>query len=96
MTDSCNLRLWDASRDAKPGDVLDCTIGDVYWPPARGDAIPATVTECPSSYGSLKARIVGLRDHGNARVSRDLFEAADVEFFINRDGRACTSLRWEK
>jgi hypothetical protein len=95
MSESCNIRLWGASLDAQSGDALDCTIGGPWWPRARGDAIAATVVECPSSYHSLKARIEGLRIHPNYRASRDLFECAEVEFFINRNGRACTSLWWK-
>ena len=95
MTDSCNICLWNASRDAQPGDALDCTIGGPYWPRTRGDAIPATVVECPSSYHHLTARIEGLRVDNGYRVSRDLFESAVVEFGINDNGRACTSLWWK-
>ena len=95
MREPCNIRLWGASLDAQPGDALDCTIGGPCWPSSRGDAITATVVECPSSYSSLTACIEGLRVDSGYRVSRDLFESAEVEFFINRDGRACTSLWWK-
>lgn len=94
MRESCNIRLWGASRDAQPGDILDCTIGGPFWPASRADAIPATVVECPSGYHSLKARLEGLRIDANHRVSRDLFESAEVEFFININGQACTLLWW--
>lgn len=83
----CYVRLTDARRDASPGDTLSCTTNGV-------DTV-ATVTECPSSYGSLKARVEGLQEHELGKVSRDLFRSTEVELFINRDGRACSALWWK-
>jgi len=84
----CYIRLIDAKRDAKPGDALNCTTNGV-------DTV-ATVTECPSRLtGTLNARIEGLQEHKLGKVSRDLFGSVEVEFFINRDGRACTALWWK-
>ena len=69
------------------GDKIACSVGGLPG--------VATVTERQGESG-IMARVDGLYLHANSAVSRDLFSSVEMSFHINKDGRASTSLNWQR
>ena len=69
------------------GDRLTCTVS--------GQEAQAVAVGVDMQGNNPLVRVSGLHEHPMRKVACDLFDTMTVSFHINRDGTACTSLRWK-
>lgn len=85
----CDICLIGVCLPVEKYQELCCTVDGV--------AHSAQAIEYPTGeyHRMVKVRVDGLQEVKGRKVTPNLFENIEIEFFVNMDGAAKTSVRWK-